>query len=163
MSNHKQLISRKLSLIKFSFLALSAGILVSCANDLDQSQLLLDQNLLTNTEAEKAKGPSKTPKAQVEHGIFQGIVTEKLEDDNKGLKHEHFMVKLSNAPFTGQIVKIAHDVNYAPYVPVVIGSPVEIKGDLITNAAPMVLHWTHHAEGGTHPGGYIKFAGKVYQ
>ena len=101
--------------------------------------------------------------------VFTGTVTQLLPDDNQGLKHEKFMFKVTgghNGQFDGQTVTVAHDTTYAPYVPIKVGTPLEIKGDML--AGPRVLHWTHLAKDPqhphpTHPDGYIKMDGKVYQ
>jgi len=138
--------------------------LFSCATDLDSTDLLLQASNTQDVEALKKKTDSSTTEPlKVEHGIFTGVVTELLPDDLKGLKHQHFMLKVSGMKYNGLLIKIAHDIDYAPRVPVKTGSQLEIKGDLITNAQPMVLHWTHRAYNNSpHPHGYIKFNGEVY-
>lgn len=101
--------------------------------------------------------------------VFEGVVVQKLADDNSGLKHERFMFKVSsghNGQFNGQTVTVAHDTTYAPYVPLKVGDSLEIKGDMLPG--PKVLHWTHLAKDPqhphpTHPDGYIKLDGKIYQ
>lgn len=101
--------------------------------------------------------------------VFHGTVTKLLPDDNQGLKHEKFMFQVADGhggQFNGQTVTVAHDTTYAPYVPVKVGTQLEIKGDML--AGPKVLHWTHKAKDPQHPNpthadGYIKMDGKIYQ
>ena len=81
-------------------------------------------------------------------------VVKVLPDDNDGLKHQQFEVSID-----GSNVRVAHNTDLAPHVPVQVGDRVEIRG--IYLKSQHVLHWTHYnPEGGA--GGYIKLDGKVY-
>ncbi|MFN8672591.1 MAG: DUF3465 domain-containing protein [Candidatus Sericytochromatia bacterium] len=139
--------------------------LISCSNQ-ESLQILPEQNLeqnqtLAQTIIQAKKG---NPQSIIEHGIYFGTVTEKLPDDNDGLKHELFKIKFTQGKYAGKIIKVAHDTTYAPYVPLEVNDNVEIKGDLIINAQPeMVLHWTHKSDNPKHPSGYIKVKGKTYE
>lgn len=143
MKNYKKI-------ILFSFVSL----LTSCSQQTQSALILPDQTAIQTQQSNK----------NIIHGIYNASVTETLPDDTQGLKHELFMIKIKGGKFDKKIVKVAHDINYAPYVPIEIGSELEIKGDLVTDAVPdMVLHWTHHSDNSSHPDGYIKLKGKIYE
>ena len=153
---------KKLKFITLSFIS-SLLVLTSCAsNNFDEANnLLLNAQ---NFEQQKLEEKKKVDNPQVLNAVFEGEVVELLPDDNDGARHQHFMMKMMTKEFKDKIVHIAHNIDIAPYVPVKVGSKVEIKGDLITNESPMVLHWTHRTLGNsTHPEGYIKLDGKTYR
>lgn len=94
---------------------------------------------------------------QIAFKVVSGKVTQLLPDDLEGLRHQHFLVAISPK----KIVKVAHNIDLAPYVPVKVGDVVEMKGEYITTTPYDVFHWTHyHPRGGE--GGYIRFNGKLY-
>ncbi|MEK7432485.1 MAG: DUF3465 domain-containing protein [Cyanobacteriota bacterium] len=138
----------------------------SCSNQQVLTDLSVNQDI---SVAQKTKKTiiqlTQQPQNIVEHGVYFGTVTEKLPDDNDGLKHEVFMIKMTQGKYKEKIVKVAHDTSYAPYIEELkAGDNLEIKGDLIINATPeMVLHWTHKSDNPKHPSGYIKLNGKVYE
>lgn len=104
------------------------------------------------------------PQQTIINDVFTGTITQKLPDDTSGLKHELFMIKLTNSKYSGKVIKVAHDITYAPYVPIAVGNPIEIKGDFLPDATPvMVLHWTHKSDNPNHASGYIKYQGKTYE
>jgi Protein of unknown function (DUF3465) len=82
-----------------------------------------------------------------------------LPEDDVGLPHEKFLILLSN----GSTVLIAHDIKYAPVVPVHAGDMVRIHGEYIWNAKGGLIHWTHHSDTPRHEGGWIDFGGQRYQ
>lgn len=90
---------------------------------------------------------------------FSARVNRLLRDDTKGLPHQQFLVELNN----GTRVKIAHDIKYAPRVPIQEGDILTIKGEYIWNRKGGVVHWTHHSDTPRHEGGYIDFGGKRYE
>lgn len=91
--------------------------------------------------------------------LFTARVRKLLPDDTKGLPHQLFLLQLSN----GTTVKVAHDIKYAPRVPIQEGDLVTIKGEYIWNSKGGVVHWTHHSDTPRHEGGYIEFAGNRYE
>ena len=104
-------------------------------------------------ETEK-KGGHK-PVSESDFTTFKNLeVVKVLPDDNDGLTHQQFEVEIDGAN-----VRVAHNTDLAPHVPVKLGDRVEIRG--IYLKAQHVLHWTHfNPQGGA--GGYIKLDGKVY-
>lgn len=67
-------------------------------------------------------------------------VVKRLRDDNQGHRHQRFLAK----PTQGPTLKIAHNIDLAPYVPLKEGDTVWIRGRYEWNAKGGVLHWTHH-------------------
>ncbi|HEY9754099.1 MAG TPA: DUF3465 domain-containing protein [Oculatellaceae cyanobacterium] len=82
-----------------------------------------------------------------------------LAEDDEGLRHERFLVMLSN----GRTVMVAHSIDRAPRVPVVAGDVVVLHGEFIGNEKGGVIHWTHHSDSPKHEGGWIMFNGKRYE
>ena len=87
------------------------------------------------------------------------LVKKLLPDDLDGLKHEKFLLELSN----GTTVLVAHDISYAPRVPINEGDYIGIHGEYIWNAEGGLIHWTHHSNSPRHEGGWIDFNGQRYQ
>lgn len=101
--------------------------------------------------------------AVAENGIFFGDVTEILPDDNDGIKHQRFMLRVNQGRYNNEIFLVAHNTTLAPYVPIQVGSALEIKGDLLISENPKVLHWTHHDPAQKHIDGYIKFQNQYFR
>lgn len=114
-------------------------------------------------------GVTNAPKTEV---TVQAKVLKVLPDfDNprNGLKHEQFVIEMAD----GTDVFVAHDLNFAPKVPLVEGEDIKLKGEWIPKPQHEnhggfetigVLHWTHHSEDENHhPSGYIEFAGQHYE
>ena len=89
-----------------------------------------------------------------------GVVTRILSDDAQGSRHQRFIVRLSS----GQTVLVAHNIDLAPRVPgLKVGDIVEFSGEFEWNDKGGVVHWTHHDPSGSHPGGWLKHGGRVFQ
>lgn len=88
---------------------------------------------------------------------FDAEVYRLLPDDNKGSRHQRFLVRTPG----GQSLLIAHNIDLADYAPLSEGSQVEIRGQFEWNEKGGVVHWTHHDPQGRRDGGYIKVAGKT--
>lgn len=82
-----------------------------------------------------------------------------LRPDDKGEKHEKFLLQLSN----GTTILVAHNVSRAPSVPLEAGDIVTVHGEYIWNEKGGVIHWTHASDTPRHQGGYIDFKGQRYQ
>lgn len=96
---------------------------------------------------------------KIDWQILNGKVTQLLPDDLIGSRHQHFLVAVTPK----QVVKVAHNIDLAPYVPVKVGDTVELKGEYIKKEPQErdVIHWTHYNPRGGE-GGYIRFAGRLY-
>ncbi len=86
-------------------------------------------------------------------------VTRVLRDDTVGHKHQQFIVEIS----TGRTLKVAHNIDLAPRVPLTRGDLVHIYGRYEYEERGGVLHWTHHDPGGRQKGGWIRHKGKTYK
>jgi hypothetical protein len=89
-----------------------------------------------------------------------GRVSRVLADDNKGSRHQRFIVQLAS----GQTVLVAHNIDLADRVASIkAGDVVEFNGEYEWNEQGGVIHWTHHDPQGMHEAGWIKHAGRTYQ
>lgn len=89
-----------------------------------------------------------------------GIVYRLLPDDNKGSRHQRFILQLDSQ----QTLLIAHNIDLAPRIPNLnIGDRVEFYGEYEWNAKGGVIHWTHRDPSHKHPHGRLKHEGRVYE
>lgn len=89
-----------------------------------------------------------------------GVVKKLLADDNKGSRHQKFLVSISPE----QTLLFAHNIDLAPRVEnLQIGDAMMFKGEYVYNPKGGVMHWTHHDPDGTQQGGWIKHNGKTYE
>lgn len=93
--------------------------------------------------------------------VLTGTVTDLLPDDVRPPRHQHFVVRYTGASGRINRVKVAHNTDLAPRVPVRPNDPVTIKGEFIDETPMDVIHYTHYDPRGGE-GGYIRHAGKVY-
>ena len=88
-----------------------------------------------------------------------GKVSLLLSDDNVGDRHQRFIVKLAS----GQTILVVHNIDAAPRIDKLKkNSKVQVRGEYIWNSQGGLVHFTHRARYGNHPGGWVKFKGKVY-
>ena len=94
------------------------------------------------------------------HVEAEGEVVHLLPDDTRGSQHQLFLCELSN----GITLKISHNIDIAPYIPLEKGDTVRFRGDYEYNDKGGVVHWTHrNTRGGSHPHGWILHEGKKYE
>jgi len=89
-----------------------------------------------------------------------GVVDRILEDDNSGLPHQRFIVRLAD----GQTILIEHNTDVAPRIDDLrIGDDVSFTGEYIWNERGGLVHWTHRDPAGKHPGGWIVHKGRRFE
>lgn len=93
----------------------------------------------------------------------KGSVIKTLPDDNKGSRHQRFLVSLAQGP----TLLVAHNIDLAPKAPLKKGDSVWMRGRYEWNNKGGVLHWTHHdPKLGSRDGpkeGWIQLNGKRYE
>jgi hypothetical protein len=100
---------------------------------------------------------SKARHLQVE---ASGEVIKLLPDDNKGSRHQRFIVRLDN----GMTLLIVHNIDLAPKVAdIKVGDAVSFYGEYEFNQKGGLVHWTHHDPAGRHVAGWLKYKGRTYQ
>ncbi len=89
-----------------------------------------------------------------------GVVKKLLADDNKGSRHQKFLVSISSE----QTLLFAHNIDLAPRVEnLQIGDAVSFRGEYVYNPKGGVMHWTHHDPDGGTKTGWITHNGKKYE
>lgn len=89
-----------------------------------------------------------------------GTVKKLLADDNKGARHQKFLVAISDK----QTLLFAHNIDLAPRIEgIAVGDTVSFRGEYVYNPKGGVMHWTHHDPKGDIQGGWIKHNGKIYE
>ena len=89
-----------------------------------------------------------------------GIVVKILKDDTKGLKHQKFLLKVSD----NITILIAHNLDLAPRVEDIHeGDVIEFKGEYIYTPKGGTVHWTHKDPRGDHQAGWLKHNDKTYE
>lgn len=118
----------------------------------------------TVSESQVQQAPVSTDRIGSEADQTQvqgaGVVTRLLSDDNKGSRHQRFILRLSS----GQTLLVAHNIDLAPRIPgLQVGDTVEYSGEYVWNPKGGVVHWTHRDPDGRHAGGWLKHGGRVYR
>lgn len=89
-----------------------------------------------------------------------GVVVKVLSDDNKGSRHQRFLLKLSSK----LTLLVAHNIDLAPRIEnLKEGDSVEFYGEYEWNDKGGVIHWTHHDPRKKHKDGWLKHNGQIYQ
>lgn len=89
-----------------------------------------------------------------------GTVKKILPDDNKGARHQKFLVTISDK----QTLLFAHNIDLAPRIDnITVGDIVTFRGEYVYNPKGGVMHWTHHDPKGNIEGGWIKHNEKKYE
>jgi hypothetical protein len=73
-------------------------------------------------------------------------------------RHEEFDAQSPAGP-----VEVIDNVDIAPAIPLAPGDRIEICGEMVHDPGKgPIVHWTHHDPGRKHPGGFIRYRGRVY-
>lgn len=90
----------------------------------------------------------------------EGVVKKTLPDDNKGLRHQRFILKLAD----GQTLLVAHNIDLADKIKgLKKGDTVGFYGEYEWSQQGGLIHWTHRDPAGRHADGWLKHNGRVYQ
>lgn len=90
----------------------------------------------------------------------EGVVVKVLPDDNKGSRHQRFILELDG----GLTVLVAHNIDLTARVSGLSrGDTVAFNGEYEWNEKGGVIHWTHHDPAGRHVDGWLRHQGKTYQ
>lgn len=88
-----------------------------------------------------------------------GEVDRRLADDNRGDRHQRFVLRLED----GATLLVAHNIDLAERVPLAEGDRVRLRGRYEWNERGGVVHWTHHDPDGGSAGVWIVHAGETYR
>ncbi|MCE3253837.1 MAG: hypothetical protein K0Q67_2857 [Cellvibrio sp.] len=90
----------------------------------------------------------------------EGKVVHLLPDDSNGSRHQRFLIELES----GHTLLIAHNIDLAPRLDNLReGDLIEFYGEYEWNKKGGVIHWTHHDPKGVHPGGWLKYRGRIFR
>ncbi len=90
----------------------------------------------------------------------RGKVVKLLSDDNKGSRHQRFLIRLGS----GQTILIAHNIDLAPRIMnLSVNDFVEFHGEYEWNSKGGVVHWTHRDPNNRHVHGWLKHNDSTYQ
>jgi Uncharacterized protein conserved in bacteria len=82
-----------------------------------------------------------------------GVVSQILNDDTVGRKHQRFIVRIGHH----QTIMVINNIDIFPRLePLSIGDTVEICGEYVWNRHGGIVHWTHEDPHGVHKDGYVK-------
>ncbi|AHZ86355.1 hypothetical protein Bb109J_c1014 [Bdellovibrio bacteriovorus] len=81
-----------------------------------------------------------------------------LPDDNSGLEHQKWVVRLSN----GELMQAVYNLDMCPRVPLNVGDVIAMGGQFIWTNKGGLLHWLHHDPRGRRPDGYVYVNGQYY-
>jgi hypothetical protein len=87
-----------------------------------------------------------------------GVVKKLLPDDVKGIRHQRFLVTVSDE----QTLLFAHNIDLTSAIPLAVGDIIQFRGEYVYNPKGGILHWTHRDPQGKIEGGWIKYKGTTY-
>ncbi|WP_457599247.1 DUF3465 domain-containing protein [Hydrogenimonas sp.] len=90
----------------------------------------------------------------------EGVVVRTLRDDDRGPRHQRFILRLGN----GRTLLVVHNIDLAPRIDDLRpGERVGFVGEFVDNPKGGLVHWTHHDPSGRQEGGWLKYRGKIYR
>ena len=121
------------------------------------SAVLLQCSFFANAISLEQAIQQRTSNVQVKG---TGTVIRLLKDDNRGSRHQKFILKLAS----NKTILIAHNIDLAPRINTIsTGDIIAFYGEYEWNNKGGVVHWTHHDPNGHHIGGWLKHNGNTYQ
>ncbi len=91
--------------------------------------------------------------------VGTGTVERILRDDTKAPRHQRFVVEI----VPGQTMLVAHNIDFAPRVPLKPGDTIAFRGEYVWNVQGGVLHWTHRDKRDKNAGGWIVWKGQNFR
>ncbi|MDZ4141868.1 MAG: DUF3465 domain-containing protein [Methylotenera sp.] len=144
---------------KHLFLLIILSLLVACKqNTVDSANA---NSASAVTQAQDINAALIQAFQHKKSGIFvegSGIVKKLLPDDNKGSRHQKFLVTLAPE----QTLLFAHNIDLASAVPLAVGDTIQFRGEYVYNPKGGVMHWTHRDPQAKIAGGWIKHNGRTY-
>ncbi len=89
-----------------------------------------------------------------------GIIVKCLPDDNEGSRHQRLLVEVDRTDIT---IKLAHNIDLAPYIKCREGDRIKFKGEYEYNDLGGAVHWTHHDPKQWREGGWVEVDGQRYE
>jgi hypothetical protein len=86
------------------------------------------------------------------------VVVKLLPDDNNGLQHQKWVVRLSN----GATMQAVYNTDMCDRVPLKVGDVVAMGGQFVWTNQGALLHWLHFDPRNNRPDGYVSVNGKDY-
>lgn len=151
--------------LKYWLIALATVLSIACKQTTGSETHLSQEQEAQQTEIVSASKNQALLDAfaRKQSDVFlegEGVVKKLLPDDNKGARHQKFLVSVSDK----QTLLFAHNIDLAPRVEdILVGDIVAFRGEYIYNPKGGVMHWTHHDPQGRKAGGWIKHNGKTYE
>lgn len=147
---------KKKSLPLIIILSLATWLWNEYGNEFSTVQLPRGQTTSSDKQIETAF-KNRQSDLQIEGA---GTVVHVLPDDNKGSRHQRFIIKLNS----GLTLLVAHNIDLAPRIPALRkGDEVAFYGEYEWTEKGGVMHWTHHDPGGRHVDGWLEHQGERYQ
>ena len=132
----------------------------SCrANSPERMTDSLSSSAVQIAEADQILGEAYKNKRSDIQVQGQGRVEKILADDNKGSRHQRFILRLSS----GQTLLVAHNIDLAPRIAgLQVGDSVGFYGAYEWNQRGGVVHWTHRDPAGLHAPCWLAHQGRRY-
>lgn len=86
------------------------------------------------------------------------VVSKLLPDDRSGLKHQKWVVRLSN----GKEMEAVYNLDMCPRVPIKVGDKIAMGGQFVWTTKGALLHWLHHDPRGNRPDGFVYAKGQFH-
>jgi hypothetical protein len=146
------------------FVAIGMLTLVSAHAGAQEFQDYQDYVQLASWQGNSQDGQAQIDEAQrSRRGInfveVKGVTVAKtLPDDNKGLRHQKWIVTLNN----GSQMMGVYNIDLGEHIPLKEGDVINMAGQYIWDRGGGLLHWLHADPKGRRPDGYVEVNGVRY-
>jgi hypothetical protein len=90
--------------------------------------------------------------------IHNAVVKELLPDDNRGRRHQKWIVEIED----GSQILAVYNIDLAPRVPMNVGDLMTLGGEFIYDNGGGLIHWLHADPRNRRPDGYVEINGQRY-